>query len=77
MDGGWRIVSLWDSEEQFQEFLRDRLHLTLDEASDEQPTVTVWEIESCTASPERRSRGAIRVGAGHPLGPRQRSRSEL
>jgi hypothetical protein len=46
MDGGWRIVSLWDSEAQFQEFLSDRLHLTLDEASDEQPTVTVWEIES-------------------------------
>ena len=46
MDGGWRIVSLWDSEKQFQEFLRDRLHLTLDELSDEQPTVTVWEIES-------------------------------
>ena len=51
MDGGWRIVSLWDSEEQFQEFLSDRLHLTLDEASNEQPTVTVWEIESVHTFP--------------------------
>lgn len=46
MDDGWRVVSLWDAEEQFREFLSDRLHLTLDEASDEQPTVTIWEIES-------------------------------
>lgn len=46
MDGGWRVVTLWDSVEQFQDFLQRRLHMTLDEAAEEQPRVTVWEIES-------------------------------
>jgi hypothetical protein len=45
MDGGWRVISLWDSVERFHEFLEGRLHLTLDEFADEQPTVTLWEIE--------------------------------
>lgn len=45
MDGGWRVISLWDSAEQFQEFLEERLHLSLDDAGEEQPTVTFWEIE--------------------------------
>jgi heme-degrading monooxygenase HmoA len=44
MDGGLRVVSLWDSAEQFQAFQEERLHLTLD-AGDGQPTVTLWEIE--------------------------------
>jgi hypothetical protein len=46
MDGGWRVVSLWDSAEQFEQFLLERLHLTLDETGDEEPSVTVWEIET-------------------------------
>jgi hypothetical protein len=46
MDGGWRVVSLWDSAEQFQGFLEQRLHLTLDDAGGEQPKVTLWEIEN-------------------------------
>jgi hypothetical protein len=49
MDGGWRIVSLWDSAEQFAQFLRDRLHLTLDDVGDGQPTITIWEIETMHA----------------------------
>ena len=49
MDGGWRVVSLWDSREQFQDFMRERLHLTLDDVGDGQPTVTVWEIETMHA----------------------------
>jgi hypothetical protein len=44
MDGGWRVISLWDSADQFQEFLEERLHLTLDDVGDGQPTVTFWEI---------------------------------
>ena len=43
-DGGWRVVSLWDSAEQFQAVLEERSHLSLD-AGDGQPTVTLWEIE--------------------------------
>jgi hypothetical protein len=49
MDGGWRVVSLWDSAEQFQDFLRERLHLTLDDAGDGQPTISIWEVETVHA----------------------------
>jgi heme-degrading monooxygenase HmoA len=46
MDGGWRIVSLWDSREQFQDFMRERLHLTLDDLGNGQPTITIWDVET-------------------------------
>jgi hypothetical protein len=46
MDDGWRVLSLWDSEEQFQTFLRDRLHFALEAADGLQPRGTVWEIET-------------------------------
>ena len=49
MEGGWRIVSLWDSGEQFQEFLRERLHLTLDDVGDGQPTISIWDVETVHA----------------------------
>lgn len=49
MEGGWRVVSLWDSEEQFEAFLQDRLHLTLSDFGDEEPTLTVWKIEKVHA----------------------------
>jgi hypothetical protein len=49
MDGGWRVVSLWDSRDQFQDFMRERLHLTLDDLGDGQPTITIWEIETAHA----------------------------
>jgi hypothetical protein len=45
MDGGWRVISLWDSAEQFQGFLEDRLHLTFDDFGDQKPAVALWEIE--------------------------------
>jgi hypothetical protein len=45
MDGGWRVITLWDAAEQFQSFLEDRLHLTLDDFGDQEPAVTLWEIE--------------------------------
>jgi hypothetical protein len=44
MDGGWRVITLWDSREQFQEFLNERLSLTLDDLGGEF-TVSFWEIE--------------------------------
>ena len=46
MEGGWRVVSLWDSREQFQEFLRQRLRLSLDDVEADQPKITFWEIET-------------------------------
>jgi hypothetical protein len=46
MDGGWRIVSLWDSREQYQDFMRERLHLTFDDLGDGQPTISIWDLET-------------------------------
>ena len=46
MDGGWRIVSLWDSAEQFRDFMRERLHMTFEDLGNGQPTITIWQIET-------------------------------
>jgi hypothetical protein len=45
MDGGWRVISLWDCAEQFREFLEERLQLALSDPGDQQPTATLCEIE--------------------------------
>jgi hypothetical protein len=45
MDGGWRVVSLWESRHLFETFLEERLHLSLQEAGADQPVVSFWEIE--------------------------------
>jgi isochorismate hydrolase len=44
-DDGWRVVSLWESREQFDAFLENRLHLSLQDAGEDQPVVTFWQIE--------------------------------
>jgi hypothetical protein len=49
MEGGWRIVSLWDSREQFRAFMRERLHMTLDDVGGDQPTISIWEVETVHA----------------------------
>jgi hypothetical protein len=49
MDGGWRVVSLWDSRDDFQHFMRERLHMTLDDLGEGQPTISIWEIETVHA----------------------------
>jgi hypothetical protein len=45
MDGGWRVVSLWESRQQFESFLEERLHLSLQDIGAGQPVVSFWEIE--------------------------------
>lgn len=43
---GWRIVSLWDSREPFDAFLRDRLTPALERAGRPIPEFEFWPIES-------------------------------
>jgi hypothetical protein len=43
---GWRIVSLWDSRESFDAFLRDRLTPALQAAGRQVPEFEFWPIES-------------------------------
>jgi hypothetical protein len=45
MEGGWRVVSLWETRQQFETFLRERLHLSLEDQGAGLPVVTFWEIE--------------------------------
>ena len=45
MDGGWRVVSLWESRQQFDRFLDERLHLSLQDIGAGQPQISFWEIE--------------------------------
>jgi hypothetical protein len=45
MDGGWRVVSLWESRQQFVTFLEERLHLSLEDAGAGQTVVSFWDIE--------------------------------
>jgi hypothetical protein len=50
MDGGWRVVSLWQSRQQFETFLEERLLLSLPDPGAGQPVVSFWEIEKVVAS---------------------------
>ena len=34
MDGGWRVITVWDSEDQFQQFRDDKLIPALNEAGE-------------------------------------------
>jgi hypothetical protein len=45
-DTGWRIVSLWDSPESFDAFLRERLTPALEKAGRPVPPFQFWPIES-------------------------------
>jgi hypothetical protein len=45
-DAGWRIVSLWDSEEAFERFRDERLMPMLKEAGIPAPQIEFWPIES-------------------------------
>jgi hypothetical protein len=45
MEGGWRVLSLWDSREQFETFLAEQLHLSLQDAGADQPVVSFWDVE--------------------------------
>ena len=45
MDGGWRVISLWESRHQFETFLEERLHLSLRDLGVGQLVMSFWEIE--------------------------------
>ena len=44
--GGWRIVSLWDSEEDFKRFRDERLVPALAETGRAMPPPEIWPIET-------------------------------
>jgi hypothetical protein len=44
-EDGWRIVTLWDSRDHFEEFLESRLKPALQGTGRSLPDLTYWEIE--------------------------------
>ena len=45
-ENGWRVVSLWDSREQFDQFVAERLKPTLEQVGIAPPSFEFWPIES-------------------------------
>jgi hypothetical protein len=47
-DAGWRIISLWDSQEDFETFVRDRLAPVFERVGRPMPEFEVNPVESVT-----------------------------
>lgn len=45
-ESGWRIVSLWDSKDEFETFFRERVTPALERAGRPVPEFEFWPIES-------------------------------
>jgi hypothetical protein len=50
--GGWRIVTIWESEEAFQSFRRDRLLPMLAKRGGPTPQLQMWPMQS-VRTPQR------------------------
>ena len=50
--GGWRIMSVWESEEAFDTFRRQRLTPALQKAGRQMPEFEIWPVHS-VRSPQR------------------------
>jgi hypothetical protein len=51
IQGGWRVVSVWESQEAFDRFRRERLEPALKEAGREVPQFQFWTAESVLPPP--------------------------
>jgi len=46
MEGGWRIVDVWESQEAFDNFLQTKLGPALQEAGGPPPQTKVWPVHN-------------------------------
>ncbi len=44
VDGGWRVVDVWESQEVFDSFLREKLGRALQNAEVQPPQVQAWPV---------------------------------
>ena len=49
--GGWRIMSVWESEEAFDKFRRERLAPALQSAGRQMPDFEIWPVHSVRIPP--------------------------
>jgi hypothetical protein len=51
-NGGWRVVSVWESRELFDQFRRERLEPVLKDAGQALPQYQYWTAESVMVPPK-------------------------
>ena len=57
MDGGWRIVDVWDSQEALDTFMREKLGATMQKNGVPEPQLTIWPVHN-TLTPTGAARAA-------------------
>jgi hypothetical protein len=45
-EDGWRVVNVWESDEAFQTFFRERLLPIIQKAGVQPPQATVWPVDN-------------------------------
>jgi hypothetical protein len=46
-EGGWRVVEVWESQEQFEQFAREQFSpLTRKHGAPNPPNITIWEVHN-------------------------------
>jgi hypothetical protein len=53
VEGGWRIVSVWESQEAVEAFRRERLEPALRQAGEAMPQIEVSPLHSVRLAPQR------------------------
>ena len=49
--GGWRVMSVWESEDAFAAFRRERLAPALQKAGRQMPDLEIWPVHSVRIPP--------------------------
>ncbi len=50
-EGGWRVISVWESEAAWEAFRRDRLEPIFQQAGMPAPQFTIWPLHSMMLAP--------------------------
>jgi len=53
-EGGWRVIAIWESQEAWETFRRERMEPAFKEAGREMPSFQVWPLESVMIPPQSR-----------------------
>jgi hypothetical protein len=87
IEGGWRVVDVWESEETFETFFREKLEQAMQNAGVPTPDVETWQVystlesASTPAGREEEDRGLLDKAkdglfGGEEEGPRRREQRE-
>ena len=52
MEGGWRVLDVWESQEAWDKFLQEKLGQALQEAGVAPPQQQVWPVHNILSGPE-------------------------